>query len=426
MGDFSSFFSQIGPLLVEMFVLLVLLIVLWTLFLLNRRRRTKGLPGIGTIIWRAIVNFFMEPPEEREQREREKQEKEKPAETAAASDDAAAPAAPAVLDAADAAASVEPVADTAASAEPAEASAGEDDDAEPLEEPTPRQMVPTDEIPPHVIPTRRIFYPPAAKPVKAPAGEGSEAEAPSSAGLGAVVSLTGGSTVSPAEAHAPASSSGAVPVEPPADAPGKTGETAQTPPAAGMAAPSDAVEVLRVWRDIADGSLIIDFGAQRCRHPAELVDPDLRRRFIAVARELNSMADNMGAPGIRHAAPPPAAAPPPVASPPPEPPDIEAPQEEKPGMLRQVGRVMMGKSPTPGPLPSEIEPPSIVEQIEEILQAKLQNSEFSQRSIHVRPSITGGVTVQVDDVSYEGIDAVREDDVREFLQTVIREWEARQ
>jgi hypothetical protein len=239
-----------------------------------------------------------------------------------------------------------------------------------------------------------------------------------------MVSLTGG-TVSAAEAPAPASvNSGAVPVEPPAGAPGEAGEAAQAPQAAGMAAPGDAVEVLRVWRDIADGSLIIDFGAQRCRHPAELSDPDLRRRFIAVARELNSMADNMGAPGIQHAAPPPVATPPTFSSSTER--DIEASQEDKPGMLRQVGRVMMGKRPTPGPLPSEIEPPSIVEQIEEILQAKLQDSEFAQRSIHVRPSITGGVTVQVDDVSYEGVDAVEEDDVREFLQTIIREWEARQ
>ncbi|MBO9308514.1 MAG: hypothetical protein J7551_01890, partial [Chloroflexi bacterium] len=69
---------------------------------------------------------------------------------------------------------------------------------------------------------------------------------------------------------------------------------------------------------------------------------------------------------------------------------------------------------------------SIAEQIEEFLQARLLASpQFSTRSIHVRPTPDHGVRIEVDGRFYDTVAEVIDPDVREFLMTIMREWEAR-
>jgi hypothetical protein len=190
--------------------------------------------------------------------------------------------------------------------------------------------------------------------------------------------------------------------------------------------PAGAVEVMRVWRDLSDGSLLIELDGQRFRAPREISSAELARRFINVVRELWTMV-NTGVPsrispsgstadlgagttattsvGRQPTSP---------AYVPPETPAIQAP-----GMLRAFGR--------PAASQPESRPAGIADAVENYLQFKLSNTpQFQQRSIHVRPAFDGGVRIEVDGRSYNGVGDVVDPDVRDFLTTTLHEWEARQ
>ena len=69
----------------------------------------------------------------------------------------------------------------------------------------------------------------------------------------------------------------------------------------------------------------------------------------------------------------------------------------------------------------------MVEQIEELLQFRLAATpELAQRSIHLRPAHDGGVRIEIDGSFFEGVGEVPDNQIREFIQSTIREWEARQ
>lgn len=204
--------------------------------------------------------------------------------------------------------------------------------------------------------------------------------------------------------------------------------------------PAGAVEIMRVWRDLGDGSLMIELDGQRFRAPREIGSAELARRFVNVVRELWTMvntgmpirASNTGsnadlsegntrASGISLAAPGGS-----VESKggqstlsaytPPSPPasDLKAP-----GMLRAFGRTVASQAQT--------RPSGIADAVEDFLQFKLSNTpQFQQRNIHVRPSFDGGVRIEVDGRSYNGVGDVIDPDVRDFLTATFREWEARQ
>lgn len=169
----------------------------------------------------------------------------------------------------------------------------------------------------------------------------------------------------------------------------------------------DTVELLRVYRDLADGGLILVIGDQQFRSLDELRNADLERRFQLILRDLEMLAQ-MQTP----AASPVGAAP-------------EAPVEDvpaqPPSFLRQMRRVAMGQTPEPvEPVPER----SIAEEIEELLQERLRGlSEFAGREIHVRPALHGGVSIEVDGVFYEGVGEVADEAVRALLTEVVRAWE---
>ncbi len=167
--------------------------------------------------------------------------------------------------------------------------------------------------------------------------------------------------------------------------------------------PEDAVEVMRLWRDVGDGSLIIQLGDQYYRHSAAIGNPEQKRRFEAVVRTLSSMI------GLPNAAPR-------KAMPAPSSPSSSTPVAEPPK------RGLFGKAK-----PAEPEQPSgIANQIEEFLQARLLASpQFAARSIHVRPTLDHGLRIEVDGHFYDSVAEVIDPDVREFLATMMREWEAR-
>ncbi|NLX09010.1 MAG: hypothetical protein GXY36_05095 [Chloroflexi bacterium] len=188
--------------------------------------------------------------------------------------------------------------------------------------------------------------------------------------------------------------------------------------------PGDAIELLRVWRDLADGGLIVEIGGQRFRTTAELRGAGLERRFVNAVRELDRLAGTQAAAPLAPAAP----ARPPQA-PPPAKANHDAPSQPvslAPGsMLRQMTRAARGQAPEK---PEEVQPElSIADQIEALLQARLRGlPEFRGREIHVQPSMEGGVKIEVDGMYYAGIGDVEDSEVRSLLGDVVREWESQQ
>jgi hypothetical protein len=183
----------------------------------------------------------------------------------------------------------------------------------------------------------------------------------------------------------------------------------------------DTVEVMRIYRDLNDGSLIIQMGNQRYRTLDEVKNPDLARRFSAVVRELWAMVSGSAVRDLPPITPLPAAS---SSATPPGLLSRTATTEtdaSKPNRLSRLTQQLRGgKSQKPE------EPQGIAYAIEEYLQFRLVNSpEFATRSIHIRPSVDHGVSIEVDGHYYESINDVVDADVREFLSTVTKEWEAR-
>lgn len=180
----------------------------------------------------------------------------------------------------------------------------------------------------------------------------------------------------------------------------------EQPPADAPA--GDVIELLRVYRDLADGGLIVTIGDRQFRSLAELRNTDLARRFEIVMRDLDALA---------HPQPPaPARASQDRAEADDE---IVSPRERS--MLRQVTRMAMGQ---PAESPQEQAELSIADQIEELLQEHLRETpQFAGRTIHVRPALRGGVQIEVNGKFYEGVGDVDDEEVRALLMAVVREWE---
>ena len=70
---------------------------------------------------------------------------------------------------------------------------------------------------------------------------------------------------------------------------------------------------------------------------------------------------------------------------------------------------------------------SMADEIEELLQYRLTLSpELKHRSIHIRPGIGGAILIEVDGEFFDGVGDIIDGAVSEFIQSTIREWEARQ
>jgi hypothetical protein len=215
-------------------------------------------------------------------------------------------------------------------------------------------------------------------------------------------------------------------------------EEAAMPVSAPAGEPADAVEVLRVWRDLADGTLIVEIGGQRFRALNEIQDTNLQRRLMNVVRDLANMARSTPSPTLPAPPPAPARSPQPPRSAAPTPAEKKPDAPSKPAdidlssaslspgtMFREMTKMAMGQRPEP--VEAAPPPPSIAEQIQEVLQRKLEQTPgFTGRSIHIRPSLHGGVRIEVDGRFYEGVGEVDDDAVRQLLQDAVREWEENQ
>jgi hypothetical protein len=168
---------------------------------------------------------------------------------------------------------------------------------------------------------------------------------------------------------------------------------------------------------VDDGGLIIQMGDQRYRSVGEIQSPDLVRRLTTIVRELSGM---VGAP-VPTVVPPPGVIRSLNPAPAPITPLPSAESSKTPGI---IGRALGRSAP---PKKEETQPAGIFAAVEEFLQGRLANTPaFAQRSLHIRPSLDHGIKIEVDGKFYDSIDSVADADVRDFLFTIMREWEARQ
>lgn len=191
---------------------------------------------------------------------------------------------------------------------------------------------------------------------------------------------------------------------------------------------TEAAEIMVVLRDVVEGGLIVQIGAQAYRVPIQNGDSEFKRRLNHLIREIVQDGVNMGETN------PPAdqtPSPSPVSS------TLSQPTEGKttlPGDLPKFE--MPGVSGIPMPtrfgrrpkLEKTVIPEiNIVAAIEAFLQHKLSTTgAYAGRSIHVREAPGGGVTIEVDGQFYDSVDAVTDPEIRDYINATIQEWQDRQ
>lgn len=195
----------------------------------------------------------------------------------------------------------------------------------------------------------------------------------------------------------------------------------------------EAIEVMVLLRDIADGSLIAQIGGKSYACPPEGADAEFVRRYAIAVRDLSAAAVDVPRPA-RSAPAAPAA--PPADPALPAPPDTPAtPRSPAPSAGALPGDLpkfsssdsalpsRLGRRPTSGPVP-EI---NIAASIEAYLQYRLgADRRFGERSIHVLPAGADGVRIEVDNHIFDHIDDVTDPAVQDFLRQTIDEWQKRQ
>ncbi len=165
-----------------------------------------------------------------------------------------------------------------------------------------------------------------------------------------------------------------------------------------LAGESD-VEILRAWRTGAD-KLWLEMDGARLEDEKAL-QPEQRQRLLRTVLDLRPWLE------ANRASAPAATVPQQVAPPPPvvvaEPP---------------LGKAVRKAAPPP-PTPVK----SIVEQINDVLQAKVLPARLPGREISLEEGPGGTVIVQDGDARYESIDAVPDPQVKAAISQAVAEWE---
>lgn len=179
-----------------------------------------------------------------------------------------------------------------------------------------------------------------------------------------------------------------------------TGVRQRTPPPSTgdqMPAPEGSIEVLRIWRS-TDGQLRLGMDRQQLSSP-NAFQPEQRRRLIKLVIDLR--------------------------------PWLEAPSEAQAAAAQTAQAVQAAPAapaapPPPKPATEKAAPPvikSIIEQIEDVLQAKLAGSALGKREIHLAEGPEGTVIVKVGLNKYNGIEAVPEPEIQALIRQAVGEWE---
>ncbi len=180
----------------------------------------------------------------------------------------------------------------------------------------------------------------------------------------------------------------------------KPKEEPSTPAKPRGPAREDDTEILRAWRD-GKGKMWLEMDSRRLEGKEQL-NAEQKKRLLDLVMNLRPWLDIPSA-----AAPAPAAAPrPPVQPPRPAPPAAAVPAVSKP--VETKPKIVLK---------------SIVEQIDDVLQEKLTGTVFAGREIRLLDGAGGRVIVQIEEQTFEGIDAVSDAEIKALIRQAIAEWE---
>ena len=174
---------------------------------------------------------------------------------------------------------------------------------------------------------------------------------------------------------------------------------------------SDSENKVRVWREGGDQQLVVEMDGVSHRQESDL-HPDQKQKLVILVRELQTW---IGASTAAAAVVPPQ----PVKSEP----AIEKTGDEQEGTslnpLKIFGDVLQPQKKTEA---DELDQ-SIVSQIDQILQTKLEGTNLEDRGIRLVEGPDQGMVIEIGLDNYTEIDAVPDTQVRQLIRLSVADWE---
>lgn len=176
-------------------------------------------------------------------------------------------------------------------------------------------------------------------------------------------------------------------------------------------------EEMRLWREKSSQQLLVELDDHSLTSP-ELLTPEQRKAMEETSKDLSRWLGLSVSEEI--AILPPQASPQVYSN--------ESPYMEEPLRTSTIlDGVTRGLADALQPMPvKKDELKSIVQQIDDVLQEKLEGSQYENEKIHLMEDARRGVIVWVGLKTYDGIDALPEGEVKEYIRGAVAEWEERQ
>ena len=177
---------------------------------------------------------------------------------------------------------------------------------------------------------------------------------------------------------------------------------------------SDEKEDLRIWREGKDASLVIEIEGASYHRESDL-DAEQSRNLTSLINELRAF--------MRAPSPPPV--PPPAAKTESLKPVVTQPIEEGKRTSLNPFQIFTRSLQPLEKIGSDEPDKSIVAQIDEILQTKLENTPLADQGIRLIEGPDQGMVIEVGLSRYTDIDAVPDSEVRRLIRQAVNEWESR-